>query len=155
GLLRSAVGRSTRAALIAASTSRAAPLMSRSMPNCSTTREEPTELDEVISVTSAMVPRWRSRGVATLVAIVSGLAPGICAATKIVGMSTFGSGATGKRNRPRSPARATPIVRSIVATGRATNGAETFMTAWGPAELQGRAGDAGTAARDDRNKDRQ
>ena len=55
----------------------------------------PTELDEVISVTSAMTPRWRSSGVATVVAIVSGLAPGICAYTEMVGKSTCGSGATG------------------------------------------------------------
>jgi hypothetical protein len=53
-LLRSAVGRSARAALIAASTSRAAPSMSRSRPNCSVMRDEPEELDEVISVTSAI-----------------------------------------------------------------------------------------------------
>ena len=38
----------------------------------------PTVLCEVISVTSAMMPRWRSSGVATVAAIVSGLAPGIC-----------------------------------------------------------------------------
>jgi len=53
-LLRSAVGRSARAALIAASTSRAAPSMSRLSPNCSVTRAAPVELDEVISVTSAI-----------------------------------------------------------------------------------------------------
>ena len=55
----------------------------------------PTVLCEVISVTSAMIPRWRSSGVATVVAIVSGLAPGIVADTEIVGKSTCGSGATG------------------------------------------------------------
>jgi hypothetical protein len=35
----------------------------------------PTLLVEVISVTSAMVPRCLSSGVATVVAMVSGLAP--------------------------------------------------------------------------------
>jgi len=54
-----------------------------------------TVLCEVISVTSAMTPRWRSSGVATVVDIVSGLAPGIVANTEIVGKSTCGSGATG------------------------------------------------------------
>jgi hypothetical protein len=42
---------------MAACTSRAAPSMSRSRPNCSVMRVEPDVLDEVISVTSAIVPR--------------------------------------------------------------------------------------------------
>jgi hypothetical protein len=54
----------------------------------------PTELEEVISVTSAIVPRWRSRGVATVVAMVSGLAPGMDADTEIVAESTAGNGDT-------------------------------------------------------------
>jgi hypothetical protein len=54
GLLRSEVGRSTREALIAAWTSRAAPSMSRLRPNWRVTRVLPTELCEVISVTSAI-----------------------------------------------------------------------------------------------------
>jgi len=63
--------------------------------NCNVIRVVPTVLCEVISVTSAMMPRWRSSGVATVVAIVSGLAPGIVANTEIVGKSTCGNGATG------------------------------------------------------------
>ena len=39
----------------------------------------------VISVTPAMRPRLLSSGVATVEAIVSGLAPGSCACTEIVG----------------------------------------------------------------------
>src|ERR1700752_221587 len=85
GLDRRLAGRSARAALIAACTSRAAPLMSRSRPNCSVIRAEPSELDEVISVTLAMVPRWPSSGVATLVAMTAGLAPGCDAWTEMVG----------------------------------------------------------------------
>ena len=50
----------------------------------------PTELEEVISVTSAIAPRWRSSGVATVVAITSGLAPGMDAETVIVAVSTCG-----------------------------------------------------------------
>ncbi len=49
---------------------------------------EPRLLDEVISVTEAMWPNCRSRGVATEEAIVSGLAPGSAADTEIVGKST-------------------------------------------------------------------
>jgi len=50
--------------MIAACTSRAAPSMSRLMSNCSVIRVEPTELDDVISVTEAIAPRCRSSGVA-------------------------------------------------------------------------------------------
>ncbi len=76
GLPLRPVGSELRAALIAACTSRAAPLMSRSRSNCSTIRVEPSALDDVISVTPAMRPSERSSGMATVAAIVSGLAPG-------------------------------------------------------------------------------
>ena len=81
GLLRRSVGRSTRAALMAACTSRAAPSMSRDRSNCRVMRELPTVLDDVISVTPAIEPRRRSSGVVTLVATVSGDAPGSDAVT--------------------------------------------------------------------------
>ena len=55
----------------------------------------PVELEEVISLTSAICPRWRSSGVATVAAMTSGLAPAIEAVTEMVGKSTCGSGATG------------------------------------------------------------
>ena len=57
---------------------------------------EQSELFEVICVTPAMRPNWRSSGVATDEAIVSGLAPGSPAETEMVGNSTCGSGATGR-----------------------------------------------------------
>ncbi len=82
---------------MAACTSRAAPLMSRDRSNCSTMVVWPTRLCEVISLTSAMVPRWRSSGSATLEAMVSGLPPGRLAVTNTVGKSTVGSEATGSR----------------------------------------------------------
>ena len=65
---------------------------------------EPSELDEVISVTAAMRPNCRSSGVATDDAIVSGLAPGSDAETEIVGKSTCGSGDTGSRRNAAAPA---------------------------------------------------
>ena len=55
----------------------------------------PRPLEEVISVTPAMRPNWRSSGVATAEAMVSGLAPGNPAETLMVGNSTSGRGATG------------------------------------------------------------
>ena len=56
---------------------------------------EPSPLVDVISVTPAMRPNWRSSGVATEEAMVSGLAPGSPACTLRVGNSTWGSGETG------------------------------------------------------------
>ncbi len=57
---------------------------------------EPRPLVEVISVIPAMRPNWRSSGVATAEAIVSGLAPGSPELTLIVGNSTCGRGETGR-----------------------------------------------------------
>src|SRR4249920_3822277 len=98
--------------------------MLRVSPNWRVIRVDPTWLDEVISVTSAMTPRWRSSGVATVVAIVSGLAPGICANTEIVGKSICGNGDTGSLKNAKMPASATPMVNRVVATGRSMNGVE-------------------------------
>jgi len=74
-----------RAALIADWTSVAASLMLRLRSNCSVMRVEPRDEDEVISLTPAMRPSWRSSGVATVAAIVSGSAPGRLALTEITG----------------------------------------------------------------------
>src|ERR1700679_2334465 len=112
---------------MAASTSRAAPSMSRDNSNCRVIRELPTALCEVISVTPAIVPRCRSSGVVTLVATVSGLAPGSAADTTMVGRSTFGRGETGSRKNATPPANARPMVSSVVATGRRMNGAAILM----------------------------
>ena len=53
-------------------------------------RRRSEKLVEVISVTPAMRPNWRSSGVATADAMVSGLAPGSAADTEMVGNSTCG-----------------------------------------------------------------
>src|SRR6266851_5769402 len=81
GLLGRLAGSWLAAALIADWTSRAAPLMSRARSNWSATPVEPRKLLEVISVTAATRLNWRSSGVATADAIVSGLAPGRAADT--------------------------------------------------------------------------
>src|SRR5437773_10431487 len=127
GLFGSPDGSKLRAALIAACTSRAAPSMSRFKSNCSVMRVDPSEDDDVISVTPAMRPNARSSGVATVAAIVSGLAPGKLACTEIVGKSTCGNGATGSRRNAMAPVSATPNVKSVVATGRSMNGCDRFM----------------------------
>src|SRR6202166_5464445 len=87
----------------------------------------PRPLEEVISVTRAMRPNWRSRGVATEEAMISALAPGRLALTEMVGKSTCGRGETGSTLKAMAPAMAMPSVRSVVATGRWMKGSETFM----------------------------
>jgi hypothetical protein len=81
-------------------------------------RELPNVLDEVISDTPAIFPKARSKGVATVVAIVSGLAPGNEADTEIVGKSTCGNGATGNKLKANAPTMRIAKVSSVVATGR-------------------------------------
>src|SRR6266481_4872600 len=98
--------------------------MSRLRSNCSVMPVLPRPLEDVIWVTPAMRLNWRSRGVATAEAMVSGLAPGKPAPTPIVGKSTGGSGATGKNRNATAPERKMAKVISDVATGRRMNGAE-------------------------------
>src|SRR5712675_1023182 len=92
------------------------------------TEDVPRPLAEVISVTPAMWPNWRSRGVATEEAMISALAPGRLALTEMVGKSTCGKGETGRTLNAMPPAIAMAIVNNVVATGRWINGVETFMT---------------------------
>ena len=101
--------------------------MLRLRSNCSVMRVEPCELDDVISLTPGITPSLRSSGVATLEAIVSGLAPGRLAVTEMVGKSTCGSGDTGSTKNAAMPASATPIVSSVVATGCSTKGFDRFI----------------------------
>src|SRR5208337_3360438 len=89
----------------------------------------PRVLVEVISVTPAMWPNCRSRGVATDDAMISALAPGKPELTEIVGKSTSGRGATGSTLYATAPASATATVSKVVATGLRIKGAEMFMPA--------------------------
>src|ERR1035438_4939687 len=127
GLLGRFDGRLPRAALMAACTSRAAASMSRSRANCSVMPVDPSALDEVISVTDAIRPNCRSRGVATEDAIVAGLAPGRPAFTEMVGNSTSGSGDTGSSRYAAPPANVMATKRSVVATGFRMKGSEIFI----------------------------
>src|SRR5580658_2931950 len=84
------------AALIASSTSVSAVPRSVLRPNCRVIWVDPSTLAEVICVNPGSIwPNSVSSGVATVEAIVSGLAPGYCALTVSVGNCTFGNGATG------------------------------------------------------------
>ena len=96
----------------------------------------PRELEEVISLIPAIRPNWRSSGVATEEAIVSGLAPGRLAETWIVGNSTCGRGATGRKKYATPPASATAIVRRVVPIGLRMKASETLT---GPPSRPARA----------------
>ena len=82
--------------MIADCTSCAAASMSRSSSNCSVICEKPKALCDVIVVSDGICPNWRSSEAVTSEAIVSGLAPGSCVVTWIVGKSTCGNGETGR-----------------------------------------------------------
>src|ERR1022692_5288767 len=109
---------------MAACTSRAAASMLRFRSNCKVMLQDPSVLDDVISVTAAMRPNWRSSGVATEEAMVSGLAPGRDAFTEMVGKSTWGSGDTGSSRYAAAPAKAIATTRRVVATGLRMKGSE-------------------------------
>ena len=86
-----------------------------------------SEEEEVISVTPAMCPNWRSSGVATEEAMMSGLAPGSEAATAMVGKSTCGSGRNGQHGEGDGAGDGDAMVSSVVATGRSIKTREGFM----------------------------
>src|SRR5208283_173354 len=101
--------------------------MLRLKSNCSVTLVVPRLLDDVISVTPAILPNCRSSGVATEEAMISGLAPGKLAPTEIVGKSTCGRGETGNTRNATAPASAIAAVSSAVATGLRINGEERLI----------------------------
>ena len=75
--------------------SSAAASMLRLRSNSSVICVLPSVLSEVIVVMPAMVANCRSSGAATDTAIVSGLAPGYCTVTVMVGTSMRGMAAIG------------------------------------------------------------
>src|SRR5262245_27120892 len=105
-------------ALMAACTSRAAASIFRLKSNCRVILVDPNWLVEVIWFTPAMRPNWRSSGVATDDAMVSGLAPGNPACTLITGYSTWGRDATGSLVYAKAPAIRTPSASKDVEIGR-------------------------------------
>ena len=109
-------------------TSCAAASMSRSRLNWIVIAVVPWPLIDVIWSTPAMVENCFSRGVATAAAMVSGLAPGTCAVTWMVGKSTFGSVLTGSRRYAASPKIRMPIMTSTVMTGLRTKISERFIS---------------------------
>src|SRR5574340_444319 len=88
-------GRFRAACAIAVCTSCAAASMSRPSSNCRVMLVEPWPDCELIDSIPATVASCRSSGVATVVAMVSGLAPGSDAEMRSVGKSTCGRSLTG------------------------------------------------------------
>ena len=99
-------------------TSRAAASISRVRANWIVMLVRPRELDEVMVSMPGMVLNAFSRGVATVEAMVSGLAPGRLAETEMVGKSTLGKSLTGRRQYARMPKASIPNMTRVVATGR-------------------------------------
>src|SRR4030065_2321426 len=81
---------------MAAWTSWAAASRFRLRLNCRVIWLSPRALVELMESRPAMVENWRSRGVATAEAMVSGEAPGRLAVTMMVGKSTLGRSLTGR-----------------------------------------------------------
>src|SRR5580693_4130040 len=97
------VGSWALAALIAACTCWNSLVMLWPSWNWMVTLVAPSELTEVIWLMPGISENCRSRGVATLEAMVSGLAPGRLALTWTVGKSTFGREDTGRLKKATTP----------------------------------------------------
>src|SRR5438067_1051173 len=106
-------------------TSTAAPSRLRDRSNWIVMLVDPSWLVEVIWVMPEIVLNWRSRGVATDDAIVSGLAPGKAAFTWIVGKSTLGKSLTGRARYAKTPKITIATISSVVMMGRRMNRAVT------------------------------
>ena len=88
----------------------------------------PWPLIDVMVSMPAMVENCFSSGVATAEAMVSGLAPGSCAVTCMVGKSMLGNWLTGSRRKPASPKITIAAMTRMVMTGRRTNSSAIFTT---------------------------
>ena len=128
GGLGIAFGNEPWAALIASSTNVSALARSVVRPNCSVIWVVPSTLAEVIwDRPGSIWPNSVSSGVATVDAMVSGLAPGYWAVTVSVGNCTFGNGATGSNGYATRPARKTAATSNDVAIGRRMKGVEILI----------------------------
>src|SRR5882762_1372878 len=84
----------------------------------------PREFVEVMESMPAMVENCFSSGVATEEAIVSGLAPGREALTKIVGKSTLGRSLTGNSRYAKTPKIKIAAMTKVVIMGRLMKSSE-------------------------------
>src|SRR5579864_5860762 len=127
---------------MAVCTSTAAPSRSRAKSSVSVMDVTPRALEDVMVSRPGMVENWRSSGVATADAMVSGLAPGRLAFTTRVGKSTFGRSLTGSALYATIPNRARASINKAVATGLRMKRSEMVIL-----PLSGRFLDLDVAAR--------
>src|SRR5688500_19893594 len=109
--------------------------MLRLKSNCNVMSVPPWVLDELMLVRPGMAANCFSSGSATDDAIVSGLAPGNDADTRMVGKSTLGRSATGSSWYESVPNTSRPRMSSVVVWGRATKTDDRFM---GPSDIGSR-----------------
>src|SRR5258708_31353665 len=122
-------GNQRRVCVIAAGTSWAAASISRSSENCMPICVCPRlDVDVMLSM-PAIVETCFSSGVATVAAIVVGLAPGSTAVTVSVGKSTFGRSLTGNCRYATMPKKRIAIMTSVVMMGRLMNSVVKLMPA--------------------------
>ena len=114
--------------MIAAWTSCAAASILRLSVNCNVIVLAPRMLVDDIESRPAIVENCFSSGVATDDAIVSGLAPGSCACTTMVGKSTLGRSFTGSSRYAIAPNSRIASEHSVVITGRRMKISAIFMT---------------------------
>src|ERR1051325_2689624 len=115
------------AAAMAACTSCAAASRSRERLNWRVMDVEPREEADVMESRPEMVENWRSSGVATEAAIVSGLAPGRPAETWMVGKSTVGRSLPGSWRYAMMQNKTMASMTSVVMTGRRMKMEEMFI----------------------------
>src|SRR5262245_37606750 len=101
--------------------------MSRLRLNCRVIGVQQSELFELIESSPGIVANCFSSGSATAAAIVSGLAPGRFACTRIVGKSMVGRSLTGSRRYDIAPKTIRPRTIRVVAIGRLMKRAERFI----------------------------
>ena len=105
--------------------------MSRLRLNCKVTLVDPRELLEFIESMPEIVEHCRSSTVATVVAIVSGEAPGSWAWILRVGKSTAGKLLMGSWRKPTNPTNRIATMTKVVMTGRSTKTEARFKgLAW-------------------------
>src|SRR5262249_31509114 len=105
--------------------------------NCTVMRDWPSEVTEVSSLTPEISPTLRSIGAATVAAMILGSAPGRLAVMLMVGNSTLGRLATGRKKEATAPTRNNPIAIRVGPIGRRTKGEEKFTAGPGRDEPRG------------------
>src|SRR5258708_12512164 len=101
--------------------------MSRLRSNCMVIDVRPDELLDVIWVTPETMDKEVSSGVATVVAIVSALAPGKLAEIWMVGKSTCGNEATGNAMYAMEPSKIIPTASRLVPPRRRMKTSEMLI----------------------------